>query len=66
VAQAAAAMLAVVLAEVLLEAVGAAAADRAELVGPVAAVARVVVAGLASSNPEVPANFNRSSLLLVA
>ena len=49
VAQAAAAMQAVVLAELVPETAVAdkAAADRAEVAGPVAAVARVVVAGLA-------------------
>lgn len=61
VAQAAAAMQAVVPAEVPLEVAGvdrAAAADRAEVVGPVAAVARVVVAGRAAA-VEAAAQFRR-------
>jgi hypothetical protein len=87
VVRAAAAMQAVVLAEVPLEVAGVgrvAAADRAEVAGPVEAAVQVVVAGRAaaveaaarfrripflrrvSSNPEVPANFNKRSLLLVA
>jgi hypothetical protein len=77
----------VVLAEVPLEVAGVgrvAAADRAEVAGPVEAAVQVVVAGRAaaveaaarfpripflrrvSSNPEVQANFNKRSLLLVA
>lgn len=77
-------MQAVVLAEVLLEVAGAgraAVADRAEVAGPVAAQAQVVVGeavGAAdrfrrilltprvSSNREAAANFNKSFLLLVA